>query len=100
MSGPTKRNPARKRTAAVKAVPSPPPEVPDRATLQQQRIDRLITVDQGAAIQALTEALGRAQQQIVMNSVLITRLINHILAIDPDDKIAQQVQKDQEEAGP
>lgn len=88
----------RKRTTPRRPAPVARPPV-DPEAVRKARIDALISFQPQEAIEALTAELGQMHQQLLMNGRLINRLVNHILTIDPDDSLGQQVRDDLQTEG-
>lgn len=101
---PTTRKPVKTaaRTPAVRKTAAAPPDtpvveapVPDDAVSEptaaqelQQRITDLLTVSEDDMVASLTQRVGELENQRIANGLVITRLLNRILELDPADPVA------------
>lgn len=68
---------------------------PDPTWLRQQQVAAMTSVSEAEAIDALTQRLGQAERQRIMDGVVIGRLVNRILQLSPQDPVATEVAEQQ-----
>lgn len=92
MSAPSPRKSSPRRPSGGGVRRATAEEVEQAAAKQQQaRRDGLVTVDSDSMVAEMTAELGRLHQQIVADRVVISRLVNHVMALDPDGAATQKL---------
>jgi hypothetical protein len=102
---------AKRRAARAESAPVVPAAVPESAVPAtsngidpqqrlQQQMAALTGVDEAEVIQVLTQRLGEAERQRIMDGIVITRLVRRVLELSPQDPVATEVAEQQKEATP